>query len=86
MVSPVNLQFRRSFIDPIRTLEVRVGATKRSGTWNSVGQQAFSRVSLALSSGKHSGSFLSGAYEDKLLSDSEMTNRSCPQTGGRSAD
>jgi len=66
VASPVSFNFSASSIYPIRKLEVWVDGTKRSETWNSVGQQAFSRESLALSSGKHKVSLVSGAYDGSV--------------------
>jgi hypothetical protein len=63
VTSPVTFNFSASSLYPIRKLEVWVDGTKRSETYNSVGEQAFARPSLNLTSGKHTVSLFSGAYD-----------------------
>lgn len=66
VASPVLFNFSASSIYPIRKMEVWVDGAKRSETWNSVGQQAYSRISLSLPSGKHTVSLFQGAYDGSV--------------------
>jgi hypothetical protein len=63
VTSPVTFNFSASSLFPIRKLEVWVDEVKRSETYNSVGEQAFARKSLSLTSGKHTVALFAGAYD-----------------------
>jgi hypothetical protein len=63
VTSPVTFNFSASSLFPIRKLEVWVDGVKKSETYNSVGEQAFVRKSLSLTSGKHTVALFSGGYD-----------------------
>jgi hypothetical protein len=64
--SPVKFNFSASSLYPIRKMEVWIDGTKRSETYNTVGQQAFANPSLNLSAGTHKVSLFSGAYDGSV--------------------
>lgn len=66
VTSPVSFNFSASSLFPIRKLEIWVDGAKKSETYNSVGEQAFVRTSLSLSSGKHTVSLFSGGYDGTI--------------------
>jgi len=63
VASPVSFSFSASSLFPIRKLEVWVDGSKKSETYNSVGEQAFARKSLSLASGKHTVTLVAGGYD-----------------------
>jgi hypothetical protein len=63
VTSPVTFNFSASSLYPIRKLEVWVDGSKKSETYNSVGEQAFAKKSLSLTSGKHTVALISGGYD-----------------------
>jgi hypothetical protein len=66
VASPVKFNFSASSLYPIRKMEVWIDGTKRSETYNTVGQQAFANPSLSLSAGTHKVSLFSGAYDGSV--------------------
>jgi hypothetical protein len=63
VASPVKFNFSASAVYPIRKMEVWIDGTKRSETYNTVGQQAYANPSLSLSAGTHRVTLFSGAYD-----------------------
>ena len=63
MASPLKFNFSASAVYPIRKMEVWIDGSKRSETYNTVGQQAYANPSLSLSAGTHRVTLFSGAYD-----------------------
>ena len=66
VASPVKFNVSASSFYPIRKMEVWIDGTKRSETYNSVGEQAYANPSLSLSAGSHRVTLFAGAYDGSV--------------------
>lgn len=74
VASPVKFNFSASSFYAIRKMEVWIDGTKRSETYNSVGNQAFANPSVSLTAGTHKVTLFYGGYDGSVRSTSYSIN------------